>query len=330
MENFDNYQKLEGVSQSHLKALLKSPQHYLGELEKERVWKRHFSLGSYLDAKLTGSEEEIQKNFGIVNSKVGEKPALALAIQQKDPERDLTDILNQVEYRTNITDSQKRIAKYHEETKEYQEYLSKGMIPVHINDILKGNALYHKVIESEIGQRLFKPTDLEEEEIQYQVALRVPYELQDLDFKVFLKGLLDVVVFNHTDKTVEIYDIKTTSDETPFHFDKIIRKYRYDFQLSFYKMLLEKTYPDYKIKKVSFLVVPINNFPVFLYTLSEFDLKVGKEGIVFNGYSYEGYEDALMRLARHQKSGEWKYPIGFFNGEMKCSTAFFNEDTISI
>lgn len=135
------------------------------------------------------------------------------------------------------------------------------------------------LINSEFtGQYFLPPNPFRNIEIHYQLPIYFIYK------GVNCKALLDQVIIDHENKTVQPLDIKTLGDYTLNFFNSVIQR-RYDFQAAFYTQALYSfitgTYDDYKILPFKFIVestiAPGNPL---VYTCSDELLLVrGKEGI---------------------------------------------------
>lgn len=120
---------------------------------------------------------------------------------------------------------------------------------------------------------------LEGEENLFQVPLFGEY------LGVRLKGLLDWLSFDHTKKTIKLIDLKTSHYSKPDMFALSCKEYRYDFQMAFYKELIEQNYPDYE---VTCYWLVYNFKKVFLWKVSDLDLEIGRNGITKVFAEYEG------------------------------------------
>lgn len=92
---------------------------------------------------------------------------------------------------------------------------------------------------------------------------------------VRIKGLLDWVSVNHTKKHIKLIDLKTTHYPKPDMFAIACKEYRYDFQMAFYKELIEQNYPGYSLD-CYWLIYTFKK--VACWKVSEEDLLIGKLG----------------------------------------------------
>lgn len=123
-------------------------------------------------------------------------------------------------------------------------------------------------------------TKSKEKEILFQHPIYWTYK-EAKEHLFGCKGLVDMLIIDHNKKTLQIVDIKTTSDSLSSWKYNIARKFRYDFQLSFYnyglKEMAEKM--GYDILNPSIIVENIE-FPgkPRVYNFTDYDLLIGMEG----------------------------------------------------
>jgi hypothetical protein len=144
-----------------------------------------------------------------------------------------------------------------------------------------------------------------------------------LEFKVNnveCKGELDKIYIDHTAKTIQPIDYKTTGKPiNGFPYD--FWKYRYDFQAAFYK---EGLLQDVKIKKLQtegytlldfqYIVVEsdLKNNPM-IFTISNEVNSIGLNGgTLSNGKELEGVYDAISRYNYHTTTSKWDYPQEYY------------------
>ena len=111
-------------------------------------------------------------------------------------------------------------------------------------------------------------------EIIFQMSIDFTYE------RVDCKALLDMVIINHKDKTIQPIDIKTMGDYT-INFPKSLRQRRYDIQAAFYVEALKSkgVYATYEILPFKFIVEStIDPGNPLVFTCSQELLNIGKFG----------------------------------------------------
>lgn len=135
------------------------------------------------------------------------------------------------------------------------------------------------------------------------------------------KGMLDMLVINDAEQTIEIIDIKTIR-KSAHEFKSSFINYGYYIQAYFYwyavkellagravspafsSNLLQKI-KDYTVKAPLFMVVPkVEGNRALLYSLSDIDLIDLWKGTE----KFEGVENLLSRWEFHSNTREWEFP----------------------
>jgi len=288
-EYYDN----PAISQSRLKILLGEPS-YFNVPEEQTLYfqeKEHFTIGSAVDCILTQGEKVFEDFYHV--SSVENKPSdtiKSILHQVFDSVKTLfgenvgnitnyADIVlrccNEHKYQSNWGDST-RINKICESW-EYWEDLKKSQNKTVLS--LEEYAIVTKVVQS-LQENIHTSKYFSEEgnvEILNQLPIYFKYE--DID----CKALLDRVIINHDNKTIQPIDIKTTGEST-FYFHKKIKKFGYYIQASWYTEALkhwvsDKKFSGYRILPFKFIVESTSNVGTpLIYTCSENLLKIGKEG----------------------------------------------------
>lgn len=165
------------------------------------------------------------------------------------------------------------------------------------NDLYQeASSLYSKAFLSDYWREFFNDPNIEWQK-----------ELQFTHMGVDCKGFADVVKFNHREKTIELYDIKTTE----LNPGKAARRGRWDMQLAFYKKGLEKMYPEYKVIKASIILLShYYSHPIQL------NLTNGAEAIATYGTNdtyVEGYEQLLAKYRFHKETNMWTIPYNVYS-----------------
>jgi len=139
--------------------------------------------------------------------------------------------------------------------------------------------------------------------------LAIYWEEHGLKFK----ALLDKVVVNHTKKTVQPYDIKTTGSSD---FGDAFGNYRYDLQGAFYTDALhhfmdQQGWKEYTIKAFVFIVAFTNEKGIGpqLWQMGTYDYYAGRYGMSRPKLKeVKGYQALVSDLLWHIKENRWKYP----------------------
>lgn len=120
-------------------------------------------------------------------------------------------------------------------------------------------------------------------EIQYQVPLYFKYVDPMDGWSYNCKGLLDEIIIDHNEKTIQIIDIKTTSDYLDSWVKNIAKKHRPDLQLAFYtyglKEWAKEHYHDYTVINPCLIVENVD-YPgrPRVFNLTDQDMHIGRYG----------------------------------------------------
>lgn len=129
---------------------------------------------------------------------------------------------------------------------------------------------------------------------------------------VQLKCMIDKVVFDHQEKKIHLYDLKTTWNVDDF--DNNYLKYRYYIQNAVYTQLMmdyaKENYPGYQVIPLSFIVVDKLTYmdPIIYETHFDHFVQAGR-GFVVENESYTGLREALKNIKKHQQTGNWNSSV---------------------
>jgi hypothetical protein len=331
------YKEINALNQSILKKILVSPQSFLQaqkkQAEPDDSAEEHFVFGTVVDIMLTGSREEFERKFvkipdetkcsdtikGIVKSVYEE-----VSIDENEVESlEIYDIAilkyaNYADYQRKWKDETK-VDKIVEEGKSYFELLKTigNKTPITETDYAKAVTC----VMALKGNEFTKP---------YTVLKSSPNNREFLDKFIIefdyvglkIKGELDRVVIDHTDKTITPIDFKTTGKPiTGFVGD--FWYYRYDFQSVVYlqglcehpdiKKLLES---NYSLNLFLYIAVETNlvNHPMIFEVGEEASL-IGFFGGIVNNKKYEGFEKAIERYQYAVVNNAWDYPMEYYENK---------------
>lgn len=302
----------DAISQSGLKLLLKGVNAYLKKSnnEKELYYseKGHFIIGSAVDTILSLGMQEFQNQYyiSLSDKKPGDKTlSLMHYIFDNETARMSSQHINQLtlklvdnddiiracvanEFQNRYKDEAKIKAVYKNEDYFNELCLSNGKQIITTDDYEQISRIVDSFQTSQWGN-LFDDTFIDDSNTDIYFQLPI-YSLLN---GVKVRGLLDVVIVDHDKKTILNIDLKTMAyPVNTFHWSA--KKFRYDFQISFYHELLRHwitvnpTLKDYTILNPEFLVESTTavNGAVKFVTSDEF-LTIGKEGRKdIYGYTY--------------------------------------------
>ena len=340
-ETQDYYNNL-ALSQSELKLLLDDPKKFkefkdrqAQGIQENSEDAKHFLLGSAVDCMLTSTDflEEFHVSSlenrpsdnvrNIVNS------VFSMAIQ-KGNDREFTNFKSEIleacnnfEYYPNWKD-ETRVNKILENYQYWNDLvLSEGKKVLSAEEYLTVRNIVASIKNHKFTREYFRKAGSE---------LEIVYQLP--------------IFFNHSDKTIQPIDIKTTSGRT-VHFPTSFRKYRYDIQAAWYTLALEYYknnnifYSDYKVLPFKFIVESTTDIGrPLVFTCSKEALYTGRYGVeesiqtrlifsnetIANGnkaLKYKGFETLLDELIKLRNT-DFKYSSDILEANGDVELYFLN------
>lgn len=293
----EEYYTNPAISQSKLKLLLGPNPNIFNTIQEPELYfeeKKHFLIGDAVDIQLTRSMEEFNQKFHISN--LQNKPSDTIKsivnqvydhvreiygreIQTIDRYADaILDACNDHNYQSRWIDNT-RISKVVEAWEYWEDLKSaegKTVLSSEENDLI--SQIVMSIRTSPNTSKYFQTS--KDVEVLYQLAIYFPCQGVDC------KALLDMVVIDHKEKTIQPIDIKTMGDQS-IYFPKSLRQRRYDIQAAFYTQaifkwcIMQDKYLDYKILNFKFIVEStVNPGNPLVFTCSDELLKIGREGRV--------------------------------------------------
>ena len=237
----EEYYTNPAISQSKLKLLLGPNPNIFNTIQEPELYfeeKKHFLIGDAVDIQLTRSMEEFNQKFHISN--LQNKPSDTIKsiinqvydhvreiygreIQTIDRYADaILDACNDHNYQSRWIDNT-RISKVVEAWEYWEDLKSaegKTVLSSEENDLI--SQIVMSIRTSPNTSKYFQTS--KDVEVLYQLAIYFPYQGVDC------KALLDMVVINHKEKTIQPIDIKTMGDQS-IYFPKSLRQRRYDINI---------------------------------------------------------------------------------------------------
>ncbi len=328
----EDYYINPAISQSQLKLLLGPDPSIFNTIQEPDLYfeeKKHFIIGDGVDIQLTRPIEEFNQKFHISN--LQNKPSdtiKSIVNQVYDYVKEVngTNILTIDKYTEAILDScnnhnyqpnwksETRIAKV-VEAWEYWEDLKaaegKVVLSQEENDLI--SQIVMSIRTNPTTSKYFETS--KDVEILDQLAIYFSY------CGIDCKALLDRIIIDHKNMTIQPIDFKTMGDQT-IYFPKSLRQRRYDIQAAFYTEALKskKEYETYKILPFKFIVEStINPGNPLVFTCSQELLRIGQFGapktylygkIVSEGYDHMSEYKSMVTLeikGFHQLIEDYKW-----------------------
>lgn len=325
-ELIKQYRDNPAISQSFLKKVL------INNTQETKINSVAKLLGGLVDTILTANEC-LEDLYLVSNIQSYPKPQVkevwdtyykTLVDNNLPIEIDNTHLIEIYKSISSIKSNEEKMLSNLMEGEEYWNNLSSGKIVVSQEywnkcNLVASSLKYNSITKDYFQEDLFK-------EIRFQEPLFWTYTDVEGNWQQECKGLLDILIINHHNKTMQIIDIKTTGDSLNSWVKNIARKYRYDFQLSFYNYGLGILYPEYIILNPIIIVENVD-YPgkprVFDFTST--DLIHGRHGCVKRkatiiteevDVAYEeevihGWETAIERYIQAKQLGLPDYDIAY-------------------
>lgn len=307
MVNTEEYYTHPAISQSKLKLLLgPDPSIFNTVREPERYFeeKKHFVIGDAVDCQLTRPPEEFSRRFH--TSRIANKPSdtiKSIVNQVYDETKRLGILTEDIGEMRNYFPYILQACNDH----EYQMRWNEG---TRINKVCEAFEYWEDLKQAEGKQILSE----EEDSLISQIVMSIrtnpitsKYFVESKDIEVLYqlgiyfncnaiscKALLDMVVIDHKNKTIQPIDIKTMGDQS-MYFPKSLRQRRYDIQAAFYTQaifqwcIMQDKYLDYKMLNFKFIVESTTKpGNPLVFTCSDELLYIGMNGK--RGYCNRIYE----------------------------------------
>lgn len=290
----EDYYTNPAISQSQLKLLLGSDPSIFNTVEEPDLYfeeKKHFLIGDGVDIQLTQSLEAFNEKFHVSNIQNKPSDTIKSIVNQvydlvkeevgpladkgllRDHTSKIIDSCNDHNYQPNWK-TETRVAKVGESW-EYWEDLKaaegKQVLSQEENDLI--SQIVMSIRTNPATSKYFNPKSMHVE-IIFQMPIEFTYE------DVECKALLDMVIIDHKNKTIQPIDIKTMGDYT-INFPKKLKQHRYDIQASWYTEALGwlSCYKSYEILPFKFIVEStIEPGNPLVFTCSKSLLDIGKYG----------------------------------------------------
>ena len=290
----EDYYINPAISQSQLKLLLGPDPSIFNTIQEPDLYfeeKKHFIIGNGVDMQLTRPIEEFNQKFHISNLQNKPSDTIKSIVNQvydlvKEEVGELADKGVLRDHTSKILDScndhnyqpnwkiETRIAKI-VEAWEYWEDLKaaegKIVLSQEENDLI--SQIVMSIRTNPATSKYFE-RDTNFVEILDQYSIYFNYE------GIECKALLDRIIVDHKNKTIQPIDFKTMGDQT-LYFPKSLRQRRYDIQAAFYTEALKskKVYETYTILPFKFIVEStVNPGNPLVFTCSDELLDIGKNG----------------------------------------------------
>ncbi len=189
--------------------------------------------------------------------------------------------------------------------KEIREIRSKGLTVVTIEDVQNSEKIVEELKTNDNTAHIFNI----EESKRYNVYIQHKVEGYDVDGMKF-KSMMDVVIVDHKEKTIQVYDLKCVWAVEGFYEEyylyrrAYIQAYLYKNACLELKRLLNLD--KYEVENPKFIVCDsINYYAPLIYTLTNNDLNEAYGGFIHKGRKYPGVESLIKDLKWAKENDKW-------------------------
>lgn len=323
------YRSLDKLSYSALKDYCKSRKNFYKKyILKEKIEdseSEYLRMGDLIDYMITRPNDNIEDKFAVISVNRGTSQIFDLeenlwkaTVKCLDNKNNCTrefselfsDAFNATKYNfkgEEVAFKGKTIEKALEsfvgspaETLYKERRESFGKTIVSINEIEIATKLKEEVLNTPWTNEILATNS--DEELFLQVTHE--YEVERIEFK----SMFDVIKVNNSEKTVKIWDIKSTFDSELFQYNFL--KNMYYIQAGLYTLgaidwANQNGFEGYQVDFEGFIVVDtsFSNKPVIFETggVSKY-----LNGFDFKDRHYDGVYEIIKKLKYHENSGEWK------------------------
>mgnify|MGYP000677944572 CR=1 FL=1 len=133
---------------------------------------------------------------------------------------------------------------------------------------------------------------------------------------VKIKGMLDFIFFNHKDKKIIPFDLKTGMGSHHNFFEKGFLNWNYFIQSSVYKVILkqwlaETEYKDYTVENFRFMFCGRTDKLPIIYKVTNQWHKAGLQGFMYNDTQYKGVYELLEEYTYYNENTGALYRKGY-------------------
>lgn len=336
LNKIEEYFKTPAISNSLLNAV-QNPRWLKIKMDNpdmEDEEKAHFRIGSCLDCLLT-TPELFEDSFVIISSK---RPAglMAKFIESLPSGLDILsdnslyqEAYDKAGYKAKL---ETIIAKLWANPELVNYYFD---ITVSAKDkIIISKDEYEQVIKAKellLANEFTKPYFFPEEgcELLSQVPIYFKCLYSDLDNASSgyeeCKALLDGIIINHDDKTIQPYDLKTTG-KSVYSFKDAFLEYGYYRQAAFYDWAIrqpespvrEYLKQGYQILDFKFIVVETkvtSSHPAIIYEVTDDCLQMGRYGDTIGNRYYKGIFQLIKDYQFHKENNYWDMPKSLYENK---------------
>ena len=190
---------------------------------------------------------------------------------------------------------------------ELVDVRSKNLLVVSANDVENAERIVQELKSNQFTAPIVNKVD----SVQWEVKKQFQIENFEID-GLPMKGMLDLVLVDHKNKVVNIFDLKTTFAVESFVSEYYMYRRSYIQAYVYYKACLSLTidkkhdWYGYIVEPPKFIVCDsINYYSPLIYTLSTDDLNDAYTGFEYKGKQYPGIFEIIDELKWCMSENIW-------------------------
>lgn len=189
--------------------------------------------------------------------------------------------------------------------KEIREIRSKGLTVVTVDDITNAEKTVEELKSNEFTAPILNLVDSD----RYTILVQHQIEGYNVD-GLPLKSMMDLVVIDHKNKTIQVYDLKCVWAVEGFYEEYYLYRRAY-IQAYLYKeacleLKIREKLDYYNVLEPKFIVCDsINYYNPLIYVLSGDDMDDAYNGFEHKGRKYPGVKDLIQDIIWHKETGIW-------------------------
>lgn len=185
---------------------------------------------------------------------------------------------------------------------EIRKVRSKGLSVVTTNDASMAEKIVEELKTNEFTSHIVNLVNSS----RYTIHNQMQVEGYDVD-GLKLKSMLDKVVIDHKEKTIQIYDLKCVWTVENFYEEYYLYRRAYIQAFLYHRAVLQTTeYQDYEVLYPKFIVCDSGNYnSPLIYTLDTDDIEDAYNGFEHKGRKYPGVKKIISDLKWAIANDKW-------------------------
>lgn len=199
--------------------------------------------------------------------------------------------------------------------KEIREIRSKGLVVVTTEDVQNAERIVEELRSNEATAPILNLIDSD----RYTILIQYQVEGYDID-ELLLKSMMDLVIIDHKEKTIQVYDLKCSWSVEGFFEEYYLYRRAY-IQAYLYKEACKELKERegleyYTVLDPKFIVCDsINYYSPLIYTLNGDDIEDAYNGFEYKGRNYPGVKTIIKDLIWAKENNRWNISrTNYLNG----------------